>query len=133
MPPTPDGQCAPSAADHHTPTKQKKKRAPTPDRRQRDVAARRAAKDEARRRRCPEMVYASFADLRAWGIAGNYTQLNNLVDDHGFPPGIMISKNTRVYPLDGPDGVRAWLRSRPSARRSSPHRTPVAKAEPEET
>jgi hypothetical protein len=93
-----------------------------------DAAARRAAKDEARRQRFPQLCYVRFADLRAWGIVENYTQLNNLIDTTGFPEGILIGKNTRAFPLHL---VEAFLRSRPTARRATPHREKAAAAEAE--
>jgi len=97
------------------------------------AAARRAVKDKERRQRFPELVFCRFADLKAWGIADNYQQLYNLIDTAGFPAGILMGgRNTRAFPLNGPDGVQAWLQRQPVARRGTPHRVAAAKAEPEE-
>jgi hypothetical protein len=115
MPTTPD-ECAPSAADH-TPPKQKP--AATTHRNRGAAAARQAAKDAVRRQCFPDLTYLRFADLRALGIAASYEQLNNLIDDYGFPEGVLLSPNVRGFPLPL---VQDWLRARPTTRRSTPHR-----------
>ncbi len=38
-----------------------------------------------------------FADLQARGIVRNREQLRNLIRDHAFPPGFMLTPNARVY------------------------------------
>jgi hypothetical protein len=50
-----------------------------------------------------------FADLKDRGIVRNWAQLRRLQDVEGFPPGFMLSQNTRVW--DEPE-VEAWLASR---------------------
>ena len=59
-------------------------------------------------------VYVRFVDLKANGIVGNWSILQRLIDEHGFPPGIMIAKNTRAWPLDA---VMLWLEARPVAKK----------------
>ena len=55
--------------------------------------------------------YVRFRDLRNAGIVDNWEQLRNLVADYHFPPGMLLSPNTRVWDIKD---VRAWLASRPS-------------------
>jgi hypothetical protein len=58
--------------------------------------------------------YARFKDLRASGIVDNWQQLNRLIEDYSFPPGQLLSPNTRAWDIDE---VRRWLASRPSERK----------------
>lgn len=53
-----------------------------------------------------------FADLQARGIVRNREQLRNLVRDHGFPAGWMLSPNARVWDLPV---VEDWLQARREA------------------
>jgi predicted DNA-binding transcriptional regulator AlpA len=53
-----------------------------------------------------------FPDLTAAGIATSWKQLQTLIVDEGFPRGIMLSKNTRAWPVRD---VERWLAGRPSA------------------
>jgi hypothetical protein len=97
-----------------------------------DAAAKRAAKravkralrDEERRRQFPEMVYCRYADLLAWNIVTNYQHLVDLIDNEGFPAGTLLGSNSRGFLLHD---VKAWLRARPTARRSTPHRVKASK------
>lgn len=50
-----------------------------------------------------------FNDLQSRGIARNREQLRNLVRDHGFPAGFMMTPNARVY--DAAE-VEAWIDAR---------------------
>jgi hypothetical protein len=50
-------------------------------------------------------------DLKARGIATNYAQLRVLIDQHGFPPGQMMSPQGRFW---FEDEVASWLNSRPA-------------------
>jgi hypothetical protein len=59
-------------------------------------------------------VFVRFADLRAAGIVSNWAQLYNLIDEYGFPPGVMLSPNARAWNVDD---VRAWLDARPTDRK----------------
>jgi len=126
----PDRQCAPWPSDSHhlelprasaTGSASKKQQRPptpttptTPHWRQGD----RGSDDDAAA--TPRLtVFVRYSDLVAAKIINNYTTLNNLIDFDGFPQGIMLGRNTRAFPLHQ---VEAWLRSRPTARRSTPHR-----------
>lgn len=50
-----------------------------------------------------------MADLQARGVVRSRQQLKNLVADHGFPPGFLLSPNVRVF--DEAE-VEAWIASR---------------------
>jgi hypothetical protein len=62
-------------------------------------------------------TYVRYADLVAANIVGNWTQLLRLIELEGFPTGVMLSPNTRAWGLDD---VRAWLATRPTARKVMP-------------
>jgi hypothetical protein len=57
-------------------------------------------------------TFLRFADLRASGLVRNRAQLKNLIAKQGFPPGRLISANTRAWTLAE---VTAYLDSRPVA------------------
>jgi predicted DNA-binding transcriptional regulator AlpA len=61
-----------------------------------------------------------FADIQAAGIARSWTQLNRLIDDDGFPVGVMLSPNIRAWELAH---VMAWLATRPTERKPVPDRS----------
>jgi hypothetical protein len=54
--------------------------------------------------------YVRFADLKKAGIVKSWQQVKNIIEDVGFPPGIMLSENVRAWDLDE---VLAWLETRP--------------------
>jgi hypothetical protein len=58
--------------------------------------------------------FVRFADLKEAKIVGNWSILQRLIDEEGFPQGIMLGRNTRGWPLDQ---VKAWLASRPAAKK----------------
>lgn len=58
--------------------------------------------------------FARFKDLRTAGICDNWQQLNRLIEDYGFPPGQLLSPNTRAWNIDE---VRQWLAARPVERK----------------
>jgi predicted DNA-binding transcriptional regulator AlpA len=62
-------------------------------------------------------VYVRYCDLQAAGIAGSWEQLYRLIDQQSFPPGVMLSANTRAWRLDE---VEQWLASRPIQRKKVP-------------
>jgi hypothetical protein len=62
-------------------------------------------------------VYVRYADLVAAGIVANWTTLLRLIDDEGFPPGVLIGPNSRAWCVDE---VERWLAERPSARKVMP-------------
>ena len=58
--------------------------------------------------------YVRYPDLVKARIVTSWMALYRLIDDHGFPPGIMLSPNRRVWKLsDVEDG---WRTGRPPAR-----------------
>jgi predicted DNA-binding transcriptional regulator AlpA len=59
-------------------------------------------------------VYVRFADLKDAKITVNWTTLQRLIDEEGFPQGVMLGRNTRGWPLDQ---VKAWLAERPAAKK----------------
>ena len=58
--------------------------------------------------------YVRFNDLVAAGIVTNWATLARLQDQEGFPLGVMLGKNTRVWPVDE---VENWVARRPVARK----------------
>jgi hypothetical protein len=59
-------------------------------------------------------AFVRFHDLRAAGIVSNWPQLYNLIDDYGFPAGMLLSPNCRVWDVQH---VRVWLDARPTERK----------------
>jgi hypothetical protein len=57
-------------------------------------------------------VFVRYPDLRAAGIVTSWMQLRRFIDGEGFPPGVLLGKNTRAWPLHE---VEVWLAGRPSA------------------
>jgi hypothetical protein len=89
---------------------------PTSQQRQGD----RGSSEDAAASRLPH--YVRFHDLRAAGIVSNWPQLYNLINDYGFPAGVMLSPNIRAWNVDV---VRAWLDGRPTERKkvAAPNRS----------
>jgi predicted DNA-binding transcriptional regulator AlpA len=56
--------------------------------------------------------YLLFADLKRLGICRNWTTLQRWIEKEGFPRGIKLAANTRVWPKRE---IAQWLASRPSA------------------
>jgi hypothetical protein len=52
-------------------------------------------------------VYVRFRDLKAAGIVQNWQGIKRLVEEQGFPPGVMLGPNTRAWTVGD---VRAGLR-----------------------
>jgi hypothetical protein len=52
----------------------------------------------------------SFSDLKQAGIVNDWSALKRLVDREGFPPGILLSRNRRVWPETA---IIEWLAARP--------------------
>ena len=92
----------------------------TPDQRHGD---RGSDDDEDAARRLPRLV--RYRDLCEAGIVTNYQTLNRLIDEYGFPAGILISPNIRVWDLDE---VQVWLATRPIARKAVPARKHTTEA-----
>lgn len=75
-------------------------------------AAEEAHDDDAAPPKLP--VFVRFADLVSANIVRNWPTLQRLIDEDGFPLGVMIGRNTRAWPLEA---VERWLASRPTARK----------------
>jgi predicted DNA-binding transcriptional regulator AlpA len=73
--------------------------------------------DDDRARRLP--VYVRFRDIKAAGIAKNWPTLTRLIEEEGFPRGVMLSPNIRAWKLAE---VEQWLASRPVERKPVPTR-----------
>jgi predicted DNA-binding transcriptional regulator AlpA len=71
-------------------------------------------------------VFIKFRDLVAAGIVSNWPTLARLIDEEGFPAGILLGKNTRAFRLDE---VQAWLDTRPTERKVVSRR--VSEQQPE--
>jgi hypothetical protein len=52
-----------------------------------------------------------YRDLKARGVANSRAQLKRMVELYGFPPGRLLTPNTRVWTIDEIDG---FLASRPT-------------------
>lgn len=57
-------------------------------------------------------VYVRFRDLKAAGIVQNWQGIKRLVEEQGFPPGVMLGPNTRAWTVGD---VQGWLATRPLA------------------
>ena len=55
---------------------------------------------------------ARFDDLQRAGIANNWTTLQRLIREEGFPEGFLLSRNARAWNVAL---VRQWLATRPTA------------------
>jgi len=57
-----------------------------------------------------------FPDLVARGIFNSRMTLKRAIDAQDFPPGILLTPNSRAW---REDEVEAWIASRPAARKAS--------------
>jgi predicted DNA-binding transcriptional regulator AlpA len=62
-------------------------------------------------------VFYRFNDLVAAGLVRNRTTLQRLIDNESFPSGVMIGRNTRVWPVAD---IEKWITTRPTARKVTP-------------
>lgn len=70
-------------------------------------------------------VMCRFQDLVGANITKNWPHLLRLIDDEGFPPGVMLSKNIRAWVVAD---INKWLAARPTARKMvAPARRPRRK------
>ena len=69
-------------------------------------------------------IFVRFRDIKAAGIAHSWTQLMRLIDDEGFPFGMMLSANMRAWRLDK---IEAWLDGRPTERKATPDPWPKSR------
>jgi hypothetical protein len=56
--------------------------------------------------------FLRYSDLHERGIVNNRVTLSNWIRGQGFPPGLLLGPNSRVWPEQE---VEDWLSSRPSA------------------
>jgi hypothetical protein len=42
-------------------------------------------------------TYLRYSDLKNRGLVKNRTQLKNMIDNYGFPPGRLLSPNVRAW------------------------------------
>jgi Prophage CP4-57 regulatory protein (AlpA) len=52
-----------------------------------------------------------FSDLKQRGIVNNHVTLQRWIEREGFPPGMMLGPNTRVW---RESEIEQWLTSRPT-------------------
>ena len=57
-------------------------------------------------------VYVRFRDLRAAGIVHSWAQLGRMVNDEGFPTGILLGPHSRAWTVHE---IQYWLATRPVA------------------
>lgn len=56
-----------------------------------------------------------FPDLVARGLFNSRMTLKRAIDNQGFPPGILITPNSRAW---SEGEIDAWIASRPTARKA---------------
>jgi predicted DNA-binding transcriptional regulator AlpA len=57
-----------------------------------------------------------YTDLVAKGVVNSRMTLKRLIDSQGFPPGVLITPNSRAW---REEEVDAWIAARPAARKQS--------------
>jgi predicted DNA-binding transcriptional regulator AlpA len=83
------------------------------------AAERRKSKKRKPRLSPPLPSYLRYPDLVAANIVTSWMGVSRLIDTEGFPPGVLLSANTRAWRRDE---VEAWLASRPSGKKPIPGR-----------
>jgi predicted DNA-binding transcriptional regulator AlpA len=68
------------------------------------------------------MKLIDYNDLVAKGVVASRMTLKRLIDDHGFPPGILVTPNARRW---NEDLVDEWVANRPAARKPSTRKAAV--------
>jgi hypothetical protein len=71
-------------------------------------------------------VHCRYSDLVDANITHNWPHLLRMINEEGFPPGIMLSRNVRAWTVPS---VLDWLSSRPTARKVVPPRRHKTEAE----
>ena len=66
------------------------------------------------------MKWIRYPDLVAKGIVNSRMTLKRLIDDQGFPPGILVTPNARAW---NEADVDTWLTNRPVDRKRSTRRS----------
>lgn len=62
------------------------------------------------------MKWIDFNAIKAKGVVNSRMTLKRLIDDHGFPEGVLITPNARRW---NEDLVDEWVANRPAARKPS--------------
>lgn len=62
------------------------------------------------------MKLIRYTDLVAKGVVNSRMTLKRMIDSQGFPPGVLITPNSRAW---REDEVDAWIAARPAARKQS--------------
>jgi predicted DNA-binding transcriptional regulator AlpA len=57
-----------------------------------------------------------YSDLVAMGVVNSRMTLKRLIDSRDFPPGVLITPNSRAW---REDEVDTWIAARPAARKPS--------------
>jgi predicted DNA-binding transcriptional regulator AlpA len=65
------------------------------------------------------MKLIRYNDLVEKGVVNSRMTLKRLIDDQGFPPGVLITPNARAWEEEKVD---AWITARPAARKASTRR-----------
>jgi hypothetical protein len=58
--------------------------------------------------------YCRYKDLRDAGIVNSWEQLRRMMEEQGFPAGLLLSANVRAWEIEK---VTHWLDERPTARK----------------
>jgi predicted DNA-binding transcriptional regulator AlpA len=66
--------------------------------------------------------FLSFADLQAARIVSNRTQLSRLIRNYGFPPGFLLTSNTRRW---DEEKITKWVEMRRSHSMGEGASTPI--------
>jgi len=62
------------------------------------------------------MKLIRFNDLVAKGVVNSRMTLKRLIDNQGFPPGVLITPNSRAW---NEAEVDAWIAARPVSRKAT--------------
>jgi predicted DNA-binding transcriptional regulator AlpA len=63
-----------------------------------------------------------YTDLVAKGVVNSRMTLKRLIDNQDFPPGILVTPNSRAW---DESEVDTWIAARPAARKSSTRKAPI--------
>jgi predicted DNA-binding transcriptional regulator AlpA len=71
------------------------------------------------------MKLIRYTDLVAKGVVNSRMTLKRLIDLQGFPPGRLVTPNSRAWTEDEVD---QWIDGRPTARKTAPRLSATATA-----
>jgi predicted DNA-binding transcriptional regulator AlpA len=72
------------------------------------------------------MKLIRYHDLVAKGVVNSRMTLKRLIDDQGFPPGVLITPNARAWDESEVDN---WIANRPTARKAAAARNALGARE----